>query len=93
MSTTTGKRTAKVKLTLTKRTVETLQPADKPWIARDDRLIGFGVRVQPSGAKAFIVNYRTGSGGRRVPLSTGALAVLREARRVVDGSDLVFPSV
>ena len=29
----------------------------------------------------------------RVPLSTGALAVLREARRVVTGSDLVFPSV
>ena len=65
MSTTTGKRTVKVKLTLTKRTVETLQPADKPWIAWDDRLSGFGVRVQPSGTKAFIVNYRTGSGGRR----------------------------
>ena len=29
----------------------------------------------------------------RVPFSTGALAVLREARRVVDDSDLVFPSV
>gem|GEM_PF-4328265 len=29
----------------------------------------------------------------RVPLSTGALAVLREARNVVTGSDLVFPSV
>ena len=65
MSTTTGKRIAKVKLTLTKRTVENLQPADKPWIAWDDRLSGFGVRVQPSGTKAFIVNYRTGSGGRR----------------------------
>ena len=51
MSTTTGKRTAKVKLTLTKRTVETLQPADKAWIAWDDRLIGFGVRVQPSGGE------------------------------------------
>ena len=65
MDTTTGKRTARVKLTLTKRTVENLQPADKPWIAWDARLIGFGVRVQPSGAKAFIINYRTGSGGRK----------------------------
>ena len=65
MNTTTGKRTARVKLTLTKRTVETLQPADKPWIAWDDRLSGFGVRVQPSGTKAFIINYRTRSGGRR----------------------------
>ena len=65
MDTTNGKRTAKVKLSLTKRTVEALQPADKPWIAWDDRLIGFGVRVQPSGAKSFILNYRIGSGGRK----------------------------
>ena len=57
----------KVKLTLTKRTVENLQPADTPWIAWDDRLIGFGVRVQPSGTKAFVVNYRMGRGGRKAP--------------------------
>ena len=67
MNPTTRKRTARVKLTLTKRTVETLRPADKPWIAWDDKLTGFGVRVQPSGAKAFVVNYRTGSGGRKAP--------------------------
>ena len=65
MDISTGKRTAKVKLTLTKRTVENLQPADKPWIAWDARVSGFGMRVQPSGAKAFIINYRTRSGGRR----------------------------
>ena len=28
----------------------------------------------------------------RVPLSTGALAVLRQARELADGSGLVFPS-
>ena len=65
MDTTSGKRTARVKVTLTKRTVENLQPTDKPWIAWDDRLSGFGVRVQPSGTKVFLVNYRTRSGGRR----------------------------
>ena len=65
MDTTTGKRTARVKLTLTRRSVEHLRPAAKPWIAWDDRLIGFGVRVQPSGIKAFIINYRTGSRGRK----------------------------
>ena len=38
----TGKRIAKTKLAHTKRAVEALQPADKPWIAWDDRLTGFG---------------------------------------------------
>ena len=65
MDTSTGKRTARVKLTLTKRTVENLQPADKAWIAWDNRLTGFGVRIQPSGVKSFILNYRIGSGGRK----------------------------
>ena len=64
---TTAKRTAKLKTTLTKRTVEALKPDERPWIAWDDRLTGFGVRVQPSGAKTFIVNYRSGSGGRKAP--------------------------
>ena len=61
------KRIARVKLTLTKRTVESLEPGASPWIAWDDRLTGFGVRVQPSGTKAFVVNYRSGGGGRRAP--------------------------
>ena len=61
------KRIARVKLTLTKRTVESLEPGARPWIAWDDRLTGFGVRVQPSGIKAFVVNYRSGNGGRRAP--------------------------
>ena len=67
MDTTHGKRTAKVRLTLTKRTVEALEPAEKSWIAWDDKLTGFGVRVQPSGTKSFIVNYRAGDGGRKAP--------------------------
>ena len=63
----TGKRTARVRLTLTKRSIEALAPAEKSWIAWDDKLTGFGVRVQPSGTKSFIVNYRAGDGGRRAP--------------------------
>ena len=62
MDISTGKRTARVRRTLTKRTVDALQPAEKPWIAWDDKLTGFGVRIQPSGTKAFIVNYRAGDG-------------------------------
>ncbi len=62
-----AKLTARVKLTLTKRTVDALEPEDKPFIAWDDRLTGFGLRVHPSGAKAYLVNYRAGDGGRKAP--------------------------
>ena len=67
MDTSTGKRTAKVRTNLTKRTVEALKPAEKSWIAWDAKLTGFGVRIYPSGTKAFIVNYRSGDGGRKAP--------------------------
>ena len=62
-----AKRIAKVKLTLTKRAVDALEPTDKPWIAWDDKLVGFGCRVQPSGTKSFVINYRAGEGGRKAP--------------------------
>ena len=67
MSTQTRKHTARIKRTITtKQTVDALQPAEKPYIAWDDRLVGFGVRVLPSGTKSFILNYRPG-GGRKAP--------------------------
>ena len=43
MQTNTGKRTAKVRTTLTKRVIEALEPTDTSWIAWDDKLTGFGV--------------------------------------------------
>ena len=67
MSQTSAKRVAKVKLTLNKRSVEAFEPAESPWIAWDDKLVGFGCRVQPSGTKSYIVNYRAGDGGRKAP--------------------------
>ena len=67
MSNTSRKRVAKLRTTLNKRNVDALTPADKPWIAWDDRLAGFGVKVHPTGAKSFIVNYRAGDGGRKAP--------------------------
>ena len=67
MPTTPGKRTAKLRTTLTKRVVDALQPTDKSWIAWDDKLTGFGVCIRPSGTKSFIVNYRTGDRSRKAP--------------------------
>ena len=62
-----AKRVALNRLTLTRDAIEALKPGDKPWIAWDDQLTGFGVRVHPSGTKSFIVNYRAGDGGRKAP--------------------------
>jgi len=76
------KRTAKVKLTLTKRSVDSLAPSAGPWIAWDDKLTGFGVRVQPSGTKSFLINYRADGGGRFSP--NRRLVVGRFGRMTVD---------
>ena len=62
-----GKRTARIKRPITGTTVEALEPAEKSYIAWDDRLTGFGVRVLPTGTKSFILNYRPGGGGRKAP--------------------------
>ena len=65
--TNSGKRVARVKLTIAKRAIDSFEPADKPWIAWDDKITGLGVLVHPSGVKSFIVNYRLGAGGRTAP--------------------------
>lgn len=75
------------KIRISKRTVDALQPGDKPYVAYDEILTGFGVRVMPSGTKSYIVEYRPGSGGRgvrSVRLSLGPHGVLtpEEARKL-----------
>ena len=60
-------RPAPRKAHITKRAVDALKPEARPFIAWDDRLTGFGVRVMPSGTKSFILNYRPGPGGRKAP--------------------------
>ena len=64
---TSGKRTAKVKVGLTRRAIEALRPQRQAWIAWDTQVTGFGVRVQPTGTKSYIINYRPGGGGRAAP--------------------------
>jgi len=51
---------------ISKRTVDALKPAAKSYIAFDETLKGFGVRVLPSGAKSWVIEYRPGGGGRSV---------------------------
>lgn len=52
---------------LTKTTADGLSTRASTYIAYDADLPGFGVRVTPSGAKAWIVDYRAGGGGRTAP--------------------------
>lgn len=51
---------------LTKRAVDDLPPVDRPRIFYDSDVKGFGLRVTPSGARTFVVEYRPGGGGRGV---------------------------
>ena len=46
-------------MTLTVRTVEVLQPKQKSYTLWDEKLTGFGVRVQPSGLRSYFVHYCT----------------------------------
>ena len=43
---------------LTKRTVAAAEPEAERYILRDSVLKGFGLRVEASGTKAFLVRYR-----------------------------------
>lgn len=49
---------------ITKRVVDSSQPTDRRYYVWDSDLSGFGLRVETSGAKTFIVRYRADGGGR-----------------------------
>ena len=51
---------------LTKRALDEIAPVSRPTIIYDTELKGFGVRVMPSGSKAWIVEFRPNGGGRKV---------------------------
>jgi integrase len=69
---------------ITKRLVDSLKSTAEDRFVWDETLIGFGVRVQPTGAKSYVVKYRAGSGRgaptRRVTLGRVGTLTPDEAR-------------
>lgn len=51
---------------ITRRSVTDLKAAEKPVIYFDKDLKGFGIKVMPTGARSWILEYRPGAGGRAV---------------------------
>ncbi|HEX9323924.1 MAG TPA: integrase arm-type DNA-binding domain-containing protein, partial [Xanthobacteraceae bacterium] len=49
---------------ITKRSVDAAKPDRTEYFLWDGELIGFGLRVWPSGVKSYVVKYRSGSGRR-----------------------------
>ena len=65
---------------LTKRTIEALAPRDIDYIAWDQDIPGFGVRVMPSGRKSFVLQYRAGRRSRRMVLGYTNVITPEQAR-------------
>lgn len=66
-------------LKLGKKALASLPSVTKPTVFFDEDLKGFGLRVMPAGSRTWIVEYRPGSGGRRVAkrrLALGSADVL-----------------
>ena len=67
---------------ITKRFIDQLKPTDRDVALWDSELSRFGVRVKPTGAMAYVIQYRN-SGGRTRKLALGRVGVLtpEEARQ------------
>lgn len=81
---------------ITKRVVDATQPGDRDVFVWDGELRGFGLRVKTSGAKSYIVQYRTKTGhSRRTTLGRHGVLTPAKAREkalgilaaVADGED------
>jgi integrase len=76
---------------LTERTAKTASPKAKTYILRDPEVPGFGLRITPAGAKAFVLDYRL-KGKRHLKTigrfgnwtTQGARQYARELRVMID---------
>ena len=67
--------------TISKRTVDGLSIGDKDAVFWDHEMSGFGVRVYPSGSKAYVVQCRADGKSRRVTLGRHGVISADQARR------------
>ena len=65
---------------LTKRAIDALKPKAESYFVWDSILVGFGVRVMPSGTKTFQVQYRKGRRTRRASLGRYGVVTVDQAR-------------
>jgi integrase len=69
---------------LTKRLIDSLKPQSSEYFVWDNALAGYGVRVQTTGARSYVVKYRAGSGRaaptRRLTLAKVGTITADEAR-------------
>ena len=65
---------------LTKRSVEALELRGTDYIEWDRDVAGFGVRVYPSGKKAYLVQYRSGRRTRRYTIGSHGVLTADQAR-------------
>lgn len=81
---------------LTKRTVDALKPGKSDLVVFDEELAGFGIRVKPTGAKSWLIQYRNRYGrSRRYTLGAATKLTPAQAREraiklfvaVADGED------
>lgn len=74
---------------LTKRSVDSARPEAVRYTLYDTEIVGFGLRVSPTGEKSWVYEYRAGEGGRRAPKKRVTLGSSRrftpeEARNEVE---------
>jgi integrase len=55
------------RIRISKRTVDEARPRVSRFTLWDQELSGFGLRVEPSGAKSYVIRYRANGGGRGAP--------------------------
>ena len=67
--------------TISRRTVEGLPAGERETVFWDRELLGFGVRVYPSGSKVYLVQTRHGGKSRRVTIGRHGLLTAEQARR------------